>query len=467
MFHLLLAATSAALLQPGLLSLPRVCRAPLALVRASLSEAESSEVEALLEERDAMRRERDYAAADEIREELRSRFRVIVDDRQKSWWVDDDSSSNGRRRRGDRGGDRYAQSGRGGSDGDTADIEAMLQERDDLRRSRDFNGADAIRDELREQYNVVIDDREKSWWVDSGASRERGRRGGGGGRGGRGGYDSHGATDDVAAEVEQLLEERDALRRERDYARADEILETLRFEHGVVVDDREKTWWVDGSATAGGTRSKRQAAAPRAFREFGPAGHDYSRAEDDGAELNDEEAEAVDDLLRRRLQAKLARRFEEADELLEELRDMGVQVNDGRKAWRADGGSFDVAPYRQVGGALREGLDAEVVASLVAQRVAAKREREYALADSIHAELTEMGVYVDDDRRTWSGDNAGGYTREGPPSPTIDDADVAKLLAERAVAKRRRNYQTADELQAQVRGMGVELDNREMTWRYL
>ena len=94
MLHLL-AATAAALLQPGLLSLPRVCRAPLALVRASLSEAESSEVEALLEERDAMRRERDYAAADEIREELRSRFRVIVDDRQKSWWVDDDSSSNG------------------------------------------------------------------------------------------------------------------------------------------------------------------------------------------------------------------------------------------------------------------------------------------------------------------------------------------------------------------------------------
>ena len=33
-----------------------------------------------------------------------------------------------------------------------------------------------------------------------------------------------------------------------------------------------------------------------------------------------------------------------------------------------------------------------MVASLVAQRVAAKREREYALADSIHAELTEMGA---------------------------------------------------------------------------
>ena len=103
-----------------------------------------------------MRRERDYAAADEIREELRSRFRVIVDDRQKSWWVDDDSSSNGRRR-GDRGGDRYAQSGRGGSDGDTADIEAMLQERDDLRRSRDFNGADAIRDELKSKGVALMD----------------------------------------------------------------------------------------------------------------------------------------------------------------------------------------------------------------------------------------------------------------------------------------------------------------------
>ena len=39
-----------------------------------------------------------------------------------------------------------------------------------------------------------------------------------------------------------------------------------------------------------------------------------------------------------------------------------------------------------------------------------------------------MGVVVDDVRRSWCSDEAAGYVRVGPPSETIDDDAVGKLL---------------------------------------
>lgn len=78
-----------------------------------------------------------------------------------------------------------------------------------------------------------------------------------------------------------------------------------------------------------------------------------------------------------------------------------------------------------------------------------------------------MGVTIDDLRRTWSSDEAAGYVRVGPPSDSIQDEVVAERLQARAAAKRARDYSKADEIQAEVRAMGIELDNREMTWRYV
>jgi cysteinyl-tRNA synthetase len=82
------------------------------------------------------------------------------------------------------------------------------------------------------------------------------------------------------------------------------------------------------------------------------------------------------------------------------------------------------------------------------------------------AELSGLGVSIDDLRRTWTSDDAAGYLRVGPPSDTIEDEVVAKKLEARAAAKRMRDYATADKIQAEVRSMGVELNNRDLTWRY-
>ena len=74
-------------------------------------------------------------------------------------------------------------------------------------------------------------------------------------------------------------------------------------------------------------------------------GHNYSRMEDDTEVIDDDTLEKINSMIRDRFEAKLEREFDKADALRDELKDdFGVQVNDGRKVWRADGQSFDQAP---------------------------------------------------------------------------------------------------------------------------
>jgi len=42
-----------------------------------------------------------------------------------------------------------------------------LKERFNLKRERSYEEADAIRDELKERFNVKVDDRTKEWFVDN------------------------------------------------------------------------------------------------------------------------------------------------------------------------------------------------------------------------------------------------------------------------------------------------------------
>ena len=46
-------------------------------------------------------------------------------------------------------------------------IDGKLKERFYLKRERQYEDADAIRDDLKERYGIQIDDRVKEWYVDS------------------------------------------------------------------------------------------------------------------------------------------------------------------------------------------------------------------------------------------------------------------------------------------------------------
>ncbi len=79
-----------------------------------------------------------------------------------------------------------------------------------------------------------------------------------------------------------------------------------------------------GRSSSFGGRDSR----PRmAQREMGPAGHDYSRADGDDAQLPAPAAD-IDDMLARRIQAKRSTDFATADAIKDELRGLGIDVND-------------------------------------------------------------------------------------------------------------------------------------------
>ena len=118
-------------------------------------------------------------------------------------------------------------------------VEQLLAERSDLRRSRDFDGADAIRDELKGSYGVTVIDREMLWFV------------GGGGGGGRRGYGRGGGGYDRGA-----------------YDRGGGGYDRGGYDRGGY--DR-------GGYDRGGY--------DRAAQDFGPDGHDYVFASEDSSEV--------------------------------------------------------------------------------------------------------------------------------------------------------------------------------------
>ena len=109
-----------------------------------------SKVEELVEERADAKARRDYAAADAIRDQLNA-MGISVDDRSREWRVADAPYC---RARGD------------SASVDVATVEALVAERSSAKIAGEYDTADAIRDRLRTEFGVSVDDRVKEWVVD-------------------------------------------------------------------------------------------------------------------------------------------------------------------------------------------------------------------------------------------------------------------------------------------------------------
>ena len=440
-------------------------------------------VESLIAERSKLRRMMDYDGADVIRTELGG-MGVAIRDRDQRWRVE-----NARRDDGPSGG---GGGGRGywsaseeykREEGDTvpvdvARVELLLAQRTELRKSRDFSGADALRNELN-LMDVTVLDREMQWFV---GSRE-GYRGDDGGRRAlevdrapqqerRGRFDpeafgplghnylatggaDYGSELDEAtlASVHSLLAERLVAKVTREFERADTLRDQLRG-MGVRVDDRVKEWSYAAPVTV----------------DLGPSGHDYTRASDDAAALAEDAVAAVDALLAARLQARLRRRWGEADARLGELRALGVVVQDRMQLWRADGAGFPSHVRAEGEGdatPAAAALDEGRVLELLALRAAAKVLADYEAADALEDTLrTECGVIADDKRGTWRLVTLlSGYYHIGPAVDPDTTRRVGELLERRAVHVAARERQEADTLQAELAEMGIEIDTKFRSWR--
>jgi cysteinyl-tRNA synthetase len=209
----------------------------------------------------------------------------------------------------------------------------------------------------------------------------------------------------------------------------------------------------------------------------------YTRAPDCDASLGSSVVAEIERLVDLRLRKKLDRRFDEADALLAELGQMGVDVSDDARSWRADGQSFVYAYTRDGGAAGRTSGEIAQVEDLMYERGLAKSRKDYARSDVLLDELYELGVDVDDRARTWrfayargGGGSPGGvlggrgghdYVRSRADDYEMSEADLAQvdeLLGRRLAAKKAREFGRADELQAELRELGVEVDDKRREW---
>ena len=188
---------------------------------------------------------------------------------------------------------------------DEAFVQEQLDERSAAKRDREFQTADDIRENLLQQYDVSINDKEKLWsaggaFAETGRNEARGvykRRGGGN------------LSDEVVQEIQDALMERYHHKKDRNFDEADAIRSDLEDRFDVRVDDRSGEWRIETD-------------------EYFPAST---------ADLSAGDIELIADKLRQRFMCKRDREYDTADAIRDELRDrFGVVVDDRTKEWTVE-----------------------------------------------------------------------------------------------------------------------------------
>jgi len=114
----------------------------------SLTDEDIESVEQLLAERTDCKRDRDFAAADRIRDRLMSEYQIRVDDRTMEWHVVTNEYT-------------HTPSNHNLDDDALSYIREQVNQRAVAKLEKDYELADDIRDALMDQFAVNIDDRMK------------------------------------------------------------------------------------------------------------------------------------------------------------------------------------------------------------------------------------------------------------------------------------------------------------------
>ena len=136
--------------------------------QGQLSDDDLATVASMVESRAQAKRKEDFYLSDQLGDSLKAKYGVKVNDKRREWSIniinnsDDDSNV-----------DSYVPSPVAPKDDPThlmeeeskAYIQKRLTDREVARKSKDYAMADMIRDELKDDYSVVVDDRTKEWKV--------------------------------------------------------------------------------------------------------------------------------------------------------------------------------------------------------------------------------------------------------------------------------------------------------------
>jgi RNA recognition motif-containing protein len=220
-------------------------------VAAGLSETEREEILNLVKARDDARRKREYTASDTMREELKRKFNVHLDDKLKLWWWKSiDRPSVPKTLVTDASGsvlEPWQQIPTTPENDTCVDpdlVNGLLKQRDIARRAKDFYSADSLLEQARtapfgDLDCLSIHDESRTWrvWTEAPPS-----------------WRQVATTPDnnVCVDpdlVNGLLEQRDTARREKDYYTADSLLEQARTApdgdlNYLRIHDKSRTWQI-------------------------------------------------------------------------------------------------------------------------------------------------------------------------------------------------------------------------------
>ncbi len=268
----------------------------------------------LVKERTKFKMMRQYDKADAVREGLRTKFNVLIDDRLKQWSVGGDfgEENNAQRELADKFANRgYIKSASSLSledEEEEAYIQFHVEARVQAKKDRNFETADKIRLDLAQRFDVMINDKMKLWSI-GGVFEELGGKMGKP----RGVYTRRGALGDLSPEdedtVTKMITDRYHAKKQKAFDVADEIRDELMSKYNVKIDDRSNEWRVDTE--------------------------DYAMAGSNS--LSEEEIAFIDGKLKDRFYLKRERQFEDADAIRDDLQArFGIQVDDRVKEWYVD-----------------------------------------------------------------------------------------------------------------------------------
>ena len=407
----------------------------------SMDTNDATIIQDLVEERIAAKRAKDFDTADAIRDELLEDYDVIVNDRTREWSVGGNFGEAKTDSDRDRPYDMSPHSLNVGDDLST--IRNLVAQRSKAKKTRDFNAADSIRDELQNVYNVEIDDRQRLWSAGGDFGFDPNDR--------RGGEQTPffmapgSERPDNPNYIQAQVEAREQARKERNFSLADDIRDELMDEYNVMVDDKLRQWAVSGMF--GG----RKASGP---------GDPFVRR--GGGNLSQEDVNTIAEWIRNRNDAKRDKNFGKADRIRDQLRDeYSVSVDDRSREWMVVSDDYSMSSGS---GDMEEDVKAYIV-SKISERSVAKLNKDYNVADAIRDELyEEYNVQIDDRVREWMVEGPmrtnSRYEGEYSSSDNVeysssDDDDEKEWALSNGVAE----LESDDENLDVVVDQSVELDN--------
>lgn len=238
------------------------------------------------------------------------------------------------------------------------------------------------------------------------------------------------------SEILRLVALRESARQARRFSESDAIRDELRA-MGIELYDKDKEW-----KAKDGRKGKLFTAGPTE------------------CVLSDME---IQDRINEREEARKNKDWGQADALRDELRIMGVELEDRTSTWRTSGGrsgKYSMTPDSRP-------LDGSAVKKIIAERERLRSAKDFDAADDLRRQLASFGVEVFDDERVWkSADGQQGVIISGGHEVDcfLSESEIAARVVQREEARTAKNWAQADAIRDALRKQGVELLDNQRQW---